>query len=408
MFFVLSSADCSVRSVVFLLFHVSFISVAASILLRLVGSLDQHLDRLALLDLLEGLLGLLEVDNARHELLHINLASGNQLDGQRVVTGAVSERTADSGLLDAHGHDGEGNVRLAHATLHVAATDLEDVDTGLDRGLGTAGVNDNVGTVREVGKLEDVLGVLLGGDALGGVDVGSSKALGKVELGLDNVDTDNLGGTVGAGDGGAEETDGTSTHDDNRVAGLDLGLLDDVDTDGEGLNQGTLLLGDVVGQLEAEVGRGTPVAGEGTVVGRSGGKDHVGAEVVLASEAVGAAAAGVSGLEGDAVADLEGLHLVTDLDDSAGRLMTQDHGVCDDELANGAMDPVVDVGAADTSVVDGDEDIVGILEGGLGALLEGNVAGLIEDERQVLESVSWSLERGGQSRGRTLAIVAMI
>lgn len=356
--------------------------------LLLVGTLDQHLDRLTLLNLLEGLLSLLEVDDARHELLDVDLASGNQLNGQRVVTGAVSERSADGGLLDAHGHDGEGNVRLAHAALHVAAADLEDMDAGLDRGLGTAGVNDNIGTLREVGELEDVLGVLLGGDALRSVGVGSSKVLGKVELGLDNVDADNLGGTVGAGDGSTEETDGTGTHDDDRVTRLDIGLLHDVDTDGEGLNQGTLLLGDVLGQLEAEVGWGAPVAGEGTVVGRGGGKDHVGAEVVLASEAVGAATARVSGLEGDAVADLEGLHLLADLDDGTGRLVAQDHGVCDDKLANGAMDPVVDVGATDTSVVDGDDDIVGILEGRLGALLEGDVAGLVKDERQVLEGVS--------------------
>lgn len=262
------------------------------------------------------------------------------------------------------------------------------MDAGLDRGLSTAGVNDNVGTLRKVGELKDVLGVLLGRDALRGIDVGSSKVLGKVELGLDNVDADNLGGTVGAGDGGAKETDGTGTHDDDRVTGLDLGLLDDVDSNGEGFNQGTLLLGDVLRQLEAEVGRGAPVAGEGAVVGRGGGKDHVGAEVVLAGEAVGAAAARISGLESDAVADLEGLDLLADLDDGTGRLVAQDHGVCDDELANGAMDPVVDVGATDTSVVDGDDNIVGILEGGLGALLEGDVAGLVKDEGQVLEGVS--------------------
>jgi hypothetical protein len=44
----------------------------------------------------------------------------------------------------------------------------------------------------------------------------------------------------------------------------------------------------------------------------------------------------------------------------------------------------VHVGAADAGVVDGDEDIVGAREGGLGALLEGDVVGLVEDEGEVL------------------------
>lgn len=48
------------------------------------------------------------------------------------------------------------------------------------------------------------------------------------------------------------------------------------------------------------------------------------------------------------------------------------------------MDPVVDVGTADTGVIDGDEDIVGACEGGFGTFLEGNVAWLVEDEGEVL------------------------
>jgi hypothetical protein len=48
------------------------------------------------------------------------------------------------------------------------------------------------------------------------------------------------------------------------------------------------------------------------------------------------------------------------------------------------VDPVVHVGTADAGVVDGDEDIVGAREGGLGTFLEGDVAGLVEDEGEVL------------------------
>jgi hypothetical protein len=44
----------------------------------------------------------------------------------------------------------------------------------------------------------------------------------------------------------------------------------------------------------------------------------------------------------------------------------------------------VHVGAADARVVDGDEDIVGVLQLGDRAFLEADVVGLIEDEREVL------------------------
>lgn len=44
----------------------------------------------------------------------------------------------------------------------------------------------------------------------------------------------------------------------------------------------------------------------------------------------------------------------------------------------------MDVGTADTGVVDGDEDIVRACEGGLGTFLEGDVAWFVEDEGEIL------------------------
>lgn len=107
----------------------------------------------------------------------------------------------------------------------------------------------------------------------------------------------------------------------------------------------------------------------------------------MASQAVGAATARVSGLESDAVADLEVRDLGADLDDGTGGLVAEDHGVLDDEVANGAVNPVVHVGAADARVVYGDEDIVGGAELGLGALSEGDIVGLVEDEGEVLPAM---------------------
>jgi hypothetical protein len=60
----------------------------------------------------------------------------------------------------------------------------------------------------------------------------------------------------------------------------------------------------------------------------------------------------------------------------------------------------VHVGTADAGVVDGDQDVVGVLDLGAGALLEGDVVGFVEDEGEVL----WALLVSGWSwmRGRGL------
>lgn len=271
---------------------------------------------------------------------------------------------------------------------------------GLDGGLSTAGVDDNVGASTEFTLLDQSLGVLLGGDALGEIGVGGSEVLGEVQLGLDNVNTDDLGGAECLCDGSAEQTDGSSTHHDNAGAGSDVGLLGNVNGDSEGLNESALLQGDIVGKLEAEVGGGGPESSQGAVVGRGSGEAHLGAQVVAAGQAVLAAAAGVAGLEGDAVASLEGLHGVTNLDDGTSGLVAKDHGVLDDKVANGTVLPVVDVGAADTGVVDGDENIVGVGELGDGALSELDVVGLVENEGKVLErSVPLVLEAEAVAKG---------
>ena len=261
----------------------------------------------------------------------------------------------------------------------------DDVEGRLDGRLSAGSVNDGVGTLAEVSSGDDVLGVLLGGNALREVGVGGGERLGKVKLGLDDVDRDDLGGAVGLGDGGAEQADGAGTHDDNGLAGLDLGLLGDVHGDGEGLDEGALLEGDGLGELVAEVGGGGPEAGQGAVIGGSGGELHVRAEVVVARKALDAAAAGVAGLESDAVADGEGLDGVADGNDGAGRLVAEDHGVLHDEVADGAVEPVVDIGTADAGVVDGDEDVMGVLDLGDGLVLEADVEGLVENEGEVLE-----------------------
>lgn len=361
----------------------------------LVGTLDENLDGLTLLDLLERRLRIFKVDDARDEPLDVDLALGDEVDGEGVVAGAVPEGALGGDLLHAQLHDGESDVGLAHAALDVGAAHADDVKARLDGGLGAAGVDDDVGAAGQAGGVAQGRGVLLGGEALGEVGVGGGEAGGEVELGLDDVDADDLGGAVGAGDGGAEEADGAGAHDDDAVAGLDVGLLGDVDGDGEGLDHGALLERDVVGELVAEVGRGAPQAGKGAVDRGRGGEAHLRAEVVVAGAAVVAAAAGVSGLEGDAVTGLKVVDVGADLDDGAGGLVAEDHGLAQDKGADGAVEPVVDVGAADAGVVHGDEDIVGGLEGGLGDLGVADILGLVEEEGEVLGQVSDGFVVGG-------------
>ena len=74
--------------------------------------------------------------------------------------------------------------------------------------------------------------------------------------------------------------------------------------------------------------------------------------------------------------------------------MTENHGLLDDEVSDAAVEPVVDVGAADTCVGDADEDRVRIgLEARDGAIFEGDGVGRLEDKGEVLER-GWALDVG--------------
>lgn len=65
--------------------------------------------------------------------------------------------------------------------------------------------------------------------------------------------------------------------------------------------------------------------------------------------------------------------------------MSEDHGRLDDEVPDGAVNPVVDIASADSGEFDGDEDIVWAFEGGYGTVFKGDFVGFLEDEGEVLK-----------------------
>jgi hypothetical protein len=71
----------------------------------------------------------------------------------------------------------------------------------------------------------------------------------------------------------------------------------------------------------------------------------------------------------------------------------EDHGVFEDEGADPAFLPVVDIAAADASVVYGYEDIVGRLESGNWFFGERYVVGFVENEGEVLRSKLLAMPR---------------
>jgi hypothetical protein len=64
--------------------------------------------------------------------------------------------------------------------------------------------------------------------------------------------------------------------------------------------------------------------------------------------------------------------------------MAKHHGRLDDEVADGAVHPIVHIAAADAGVFDVDEDVVGRLQGRDGSAFEFDAAGAFEDKGEVL------------------------
>jgi len=154
------------------------------------------------------------------------------------------------------------------------------------------------------------------GDKRGGgrVDnvVDEARLDGELEASLVDIDADDVRGALGAGECAGEEPDGASAEDeDGRAAGEGC-AAGGVEDDAEGLCEGRLLIGDMLGKgVEPLVGvvheclEGPVEMGGGLC---RGAEAHVGAEVVSALLAPCTSVlvvAGNTALDGDAGADSE-------------------------------------------------------------------------------------------------------
>lgn len=305
---------------------------------------NEGLDTLTGLDIHEGLLGISEGNDAGDQSLSVDLLGGNELKSELVVTRTIAERATDSDLLAASSSDGEVDVVTAHTALDVVATVANNVDTNVNAGLGTRGINDNISTTAEVELLDHLLSSNGGVDLLGDVEVSGETVLdGELSTSSLDIDNNDLGSTEGLGDTAAKETNGTSTEDNDAVTGLNLTLLGNVNGNTERLHDATLLNGHGLGELVAVVLRKNVVLGESTVIWGSSSELHVEAQVVLAILAGRAAAAGDTGLEGNLVANLKAGDSRADLGDDTGRLVAKDHRASENEVTNGTVLPVVNL-----------------------------------------------------------------
>ena len=117
---------------------------------------------------------------------------------------------------------------------------------------------------------------------------------------------------------------------------------------------------------------------------RASSKGDVGAEVVVTSSTVIAAAAGYAGLDGYALAYLNVADLAASLNDNAGAFVTEDHGAGDDEFTNAASLPEVDVASADACALDVDSDMVLVGQDRDAPVFERHILNGLENESWVL------------------------
>lgn len=118
---------------------------------------------------------------------------------------------------------------------------------------------------------------------------------------------------------------------------------------------------------------------------RSCSECHIRTQIVFPFSTSHASPAWHSRFHSHAVPDLQALHAIANVRDDPTRLVAKHHRRLDNELPNGSMDPVMDIGAADSSEFRVDNDIVGRYQLRYWSVFELDAPSFLEDERQILD-----------------------
>ena len=195
----------------------------------------------------------------------------------------------------------------------------------------------------------------LGGDVdeIGAEGVGGAEFAGEGEAVVGEIDGDDARGPGPAQSLDDEKPDHAGAHDDGRCVGREMYALDGVDGDGDGLDHGGLLIGEIDGERVEDACRHREKFGEGAVLSVFGGSDAddaaMIAQVDLATCAVRTGTAGNRGIKRHAIAQSPALYARTDGDDFARRFVPHDERR---PAAASRAIPAVNIAAADPAGVD--------------------------------------------------------
>jgi hypothetical protein len=123
-------------------------------------------------------------------------------------------------------------------------------------------------------------------------------------------------------------------------------------TDRERLNESSLLEGDMIGKLKAEIGIMNDESSKASVKGWGGEEAHLRAQIVGTDLAMIAATTRNPGLKSYTISNRKTLDLLSNLFHNPRSLMTENHWRFHHKTPNGSMGQVVHITATDTNCVD--------------------------------------------------------
>ena len=249
----------------------------------------------------------------------------------------------------------EANRRRNVSDQDHLAVQLDGLDAQFGGALNSGSVDCNICAAGYASDLLQRIGVA------GVYAAGSAVFPGQRQAAVVNINGDNLGSAKTSYHLQGQQTDGADAHDDNAVAGTDLGSGCCVIGDGERFHHGRLDKGDIVRYAVEYVFRNADILGKAAaaVILFAGYAEHLSvcAEVYLAFAAHGAVIAIHGGIECHPVSDGEVPNILAAGSDHACRLMPHDDGRA---AAAGASVKAVHIASADGTRLNPYQNLVGL------------------------------------------------